>query len=314
MQLRVSFREQHDSGESTFGMSTSLRARHSTPVQEVVALGVNAVRQFRQEVTSGSRPERSFLRGRVETPEMDALLQELESTEGLEEPTVRIHRPHYISQGLWPIRELLGFESQDVLSRVQIKPTPAEECIHMHEQSDRLVMLTKGSGMLNVAPGRPEMFPRNLTRFELHAGDVVFLSRGLGHLFFAGPDSAEALVWHCPYVAHGDPSYQSLMRATSLMKLAPLKDVLFDPLLLSVVYSVHHGCTKTTALCQQLHADRQTIEAALRGLEATKMLTLNDATHWNLHPTLRIEETDGRIHLIRDEDGVTAKVSAKLRT
>lgn len=313
MQLRVTFREPHESGEATFGLSTTLRAKRSTPTREVLALGINAVQQFRSEVESGYREERSYLRGQVDTPAMDSLVNAFESERGFEQPAARLRQRDHTLVDLWSMKQLLGFESQDAVARVRVEPTSTRELIHSHDHSDRLVMLTKGSGVLHVAPGDARYFPRNLTRFELRPGDVVFMSRGTAHLFFADVAATEALVWHSPYIAHGDPMYQTQTKSPSMASLIPLKEVLHDRLLLSVMFGVHRECTDPVALCRALHVERDVLDVALRRLEALRMLERVDELHWQLHPSIRIEQSDGRLHFVRDEDGVTAEVSAKLR-
>ena len=202
MQLRVAFREEHETGESAFALTSSLRTRGTTPTRGTVATGVTVVRQFADEANRGLRPPRSYLRGRVESPSIDRLLREFESPSGFGEPAVRLHQPHRVSEQLWPIRDLLGFESHDVLARVLIHVSSKREFFHMHEYSDRLVLLTKGSGKLHVSPGDGK-------HFTLHPGDLVFLARGAAHVFETDADGAEAIVWHCPYIAHGDPAYQT---------------------------------------------------------------------------------------------------------
>jgi quercetin dioxygenase-like cupin family protein len=313
MELRVAFSEEHETGEATFALTSSLRTRGTTPTRRTVAAGIRAVRQFVDEANRGLRPPRSFLRGRIESPAIDRLLREFESPTGLGEPAVRLHQPHRELQQLWPVQDLLGFESQDLVARVQIQPSSKREFFHTHEHSDRLVLLTKGSGELHVCPGETKLFPRDLTRLTLVPGDVVFLARGTAHAFHAGPESAEALVWHCPYVTHGDPDYQTELKATPAAKLVPLKEVLQDGLLLSVLYAVHSGCTETLTLCQELHIDRAAVEQVLRRLESLRMLLRENDTTWRLHPTFRIEQSEGKLELIRDEDGVTARLSAKVR-
>lgn len=202
MQLRLSFREEHETGESGYGLTSSLRTRGTTPTRRTVAAGVTVVRQFVEEANRGLRPPRSVIRGRVESPAFDKLLGEFESPAGFSVPRVRLHQPHRVSEQLWTVRDLLGFESQDVVARVIIHASAKRELFHTHEHSDRLVLLTKGSGELHVCPDEAK-------HFTLHPGDVVFLARGAAHAFEAGAEGAEAIVWHCPYVTHGDPAYQA---------------------------------------------------------------------------------------------------------
>lgn len=313
MQLRVSFQERHEHGEAHFARSTSLRTRTATPMRETIALGLNTVRQFRGETERGLRSERSYLRGEVESPSMDWLTRQFDSPEGFGEPTVRLHRPRQLSQGLWAVRDLLGFESLDVVARVKFEPSGPAEYMHSHEHSDRLVMLTSGSGKLHISPGDPRHFPRNLTRLDLEAGDVVYLSRGTVHAFQAGPDGAEALVWHCPYVVHGEPQYQTDFKAEPILAAVSLDEVLKDRLLLSLTHRVHCGTTDTTALCSELHRDRKTVEEALDRLVSLRVLVKQPPAGWRLHTTVSIEVADGKVKLTRSEDGVVASVSATLR-
>jgi len=309
MQLRVTFREQHETGESRTGFSTSLRTKNTTPLRETVAFGVNAVRQFREEVEHGIRADRSFLLGSVESPSMERLLGSLE----FDVPKVTLHKPRHIRQMLWPVRDVLSSRSDDVISFVNIEPTNDKEFFHSHDLSDRLVLITRGAGTLFVSPGDPKFFPRDLTQHDLSPGDIVFLSRGTGHQFRAGKDGAQAIVWHCPYIPHGEPEYETELKATNLAMLMPLKAVFADHQLRSLLYAVHLGYTEPVELCEALHIDRVTLDEATSRLETLNFLERVGIVGWRLHPTFRIEESEGRVDFIREEGERVAKVSAPLR-
>lgn len=297
MQLRATFREQHETGESRTGFSSSLRTRDTTPLRGTVAFGVNAVRQFRDEVEQGIRSDRSYLLGSVESPSMEQLLGSLEFSE----PSVTLHKPHYIRQMLWPVRDVLSSDSNDVISFVNIESTSEKEFFHSHDHSDRLVLIAKGSGTLYVSPGDPKYFPRDLTQHDLAPGDLVFLARGTSHQFRAGQDGAQGLVWHCPYIPHGEPEYETELKATTLAMLLPLKAVFADHQLRSLLYAVHLGYTESVEICEALHIDRATLDEAAARLETLKFLEPVGSLGWRLHPTFRIEESEGRVSFIKEE-------------
>ena len=309
MQLRVTFREARETDEPDYGFSTSLRTANSSPMREAVAFGVNASRQFRGEIERGLRPGRSYLLGSVESPSIERLLDTFEFSE----PKVTLRKARHIRQMLWPVRDILSGDSNDVISCVRIEPTKEKEFFHSHEHSDRLVLITKGAGTLYVHPEEPRFFPRGLVQHELEPGDMVFLARGTSHLFYAGDDGASAIVWHCPYIPHGSPEYETELKATSMAMAASLQDVLRDESLMSVLYAIFLGNSEVTALCQALDTDRASVEQVLQRLACLKLVEQSGESAWGLHPTFRIEVADGKIHLIRDQDGTVARVSATIR-
>lgn len=309
MQLRVTFREPQETDEPDYGFSASLRPANSSPMRETVAFGVNASRQFRREIDRGIRSERSYLLGSVESPPLEKLLASFE----FNEPKVTLRKARHIRQMLWPVRDILSCDSDDVISSVRVEPTSEKEFFHSHDHSDRLVLITEGSGTLYIYPDDPRYFPRGLTQHELGRGDLVFLSRGTSHLFHAGDGGTTALVWHCPYIPHGEPEYETEMKATSMALTVALQEVLHDQSLLSVLYAMHLGHRETTALCRALHVDRALLDSSLERLSTLKMIETDGESTWRFHPTFRVEVSDGKVHLVRDQDGTVARVSARLR-
>lgn len=310
MQLRVTIREPRETDEPDYGFSASLRTASSSPIRETVAFGVNASRQFRQEIESGLRSQRCYLLGRIESPSLEQLLDVLEFSE----PKVTLRKSRHIRQMLWPIRDIISSASNDVIACVRLEPTSEKEFFHSHDHSDRLVLITEGSGTLYVYPDDPRYFPRGLTQHELGPGDLVFLARGTSHLFYAGDDGTTAFVWHCPYIPHGEPEYETEMKATTMAMTVVLKEVLDDKPLLSILHAIHLGYRETTSLCRALHFDRDSLESSLQRLSTLKMVESDGESTWRFHPTFRIDVEDGKIHLIRDQDGTVAKVSATIRS
>lgn len=209
MQLRVTFREAWEADESDYGFSTSLRTASSSPMRETVAFGVNASRQFRREIERGLRPRRLCLIGSVESPSIERLLDTFEFSE----PKVTLRKARHIRQMLWPVRDILSCKSDDVISCVRIEPTTAKELFHSHDHSDRLVLITKGAGTLYVHADGPLCAPRGLVQHKLAAGHAIFMARGTSHLFTAGDEGTTAYVWHCPYIPHGAPEYETISSA-----------------------------------------------------------------------------------------------------
>lgn len=310
MQLRVTFREPRETDEPGYGFSASLRPAKSSPMRETVALGVNASRQFRREIDRGLRPERSYLLGSVESPALEKLLGSFEFSE----PKVTLRKARHIRQMLWPVRDILSCDSDDVVSSVRVEPTSEKEFFHSHDHSDRLVLITEGSGTLYIYPDDPNYFPRGLTQHELERGDVAFLARGTSHLFHAGDGGTTALVWHCPYIPHGEPEYETEMKASTMALTVALKEVLHDYALMSVLYAMHLGHRETTALCRALHVGRTSLESSLEQLTALKMVQRVGGSTWRFHPTFRVEVSEGKVHLVREQDGTVARVSATIRS
>lgn len=208
MQLAVSFREVRPDGESRFGMSTDIEDTPGSAIRNAVALGLCAVDQFREEVGTRQREARCVVHGRIDEPSPDWLRDALKSPAGLQPPKVRLYRTPGVSVQLWSVKDVLGFESDDVVSRVAYYAEVTDARLHAHEQSDRLVIVTRGDGLLNVALGNPRQPPQEHRSIRLTTGDVVYLARGAAHGLQVGKTGLEALVLHCPYVPHGDPSYE----------------------------------------------------------------------------------------------------------
>lgn len=210
MQLRVEFTEQSSGYESSFGLDSELDPHRSAAFRTLAGTGVLAVRQVREEAERGLRGPRSLVAGRLKEPSVEWLLEQVESSRVLDDPPVRLHQPGGVSVQLWPLQDILKAPSGDVIARVRFTPPAGGQRFHSHDHSDRCVLILQGRGTLRTLDESAES--QEPSSRALGPGDVVLLPRGLAHLFVPGPERVEALVWHCPYVTHGNPGYLTLRR------------------------------------------------------------------------------------------------------
>jgi mannose-6-phosphate isomerase-like protein (cupin superfamily) len=80
--------------------------------------------------------------------------------------------------------------------------------LHVHEFSDRLLVVTSGLGLFHYLPDGEKS--RELRSVVVGAGDAVLFMRGVVHTFTAPLDDLTLLSYHAPFFEFNDPRQYSL--------------------------------------------------------------------------------------------------------
>lgn len=75
--------------------------------------------------------------------------------------------------------------------------------LHVHEFSDRLLVVTSGLGLFHYLPDARES--RELRSVAVSAGDAVLFMRGVVHTFTAPVGDLTLLSYHAPFLELDDP-------------------------------------------------------------------------------------------------------------
>jgi mannose-6-phosphate isomerase-like protein (cupin superfamily) len=74
--------------------------------------------------------------------------------------------------------------------------------LHVHEFSDRLLVVTSGLGLFHYLPDAAKS--RELRSVVVETGDVVLFTRGVVHTFTAPVGDLTLLSYHAPFFAFDD--------------------------------------------------------------------------------------------------------------
>ena len=74
--------------------------------------------------------------------------------------------------------------------------------LHVHEFSDRLLVVTSGIGLFHYLPHAEKV--RELRSVVVEAGDAVLFTRGVVHTFTAPLDDLTLLSYHAPFFEFDD--------------------------------------------------------------------------------------------------------------
>jgi mannose-6-phosphate isomerase-like protein (cupin superfamily) len=83
--------------------------------------------------------------------------------------------------------------------------------LHVHEYSDRLLVVTSGIGLFHYLPDADKA--RELRSLVVEAGDVVIFTRGLIHTFTAPLGDLTLLSYHAPFFEFDDTRQFTIVSA-----------------------------------------------------------------------------------------------------
>jgi len=103
-----------------------------------------------------------------------------------------------IEGGAWPSDARDG----DTLVFLRFAAGTVDLPLHVHEHSDRFIVIDLGSGLFHYVPLAHD--PNELRSIIVRAGDVIMLTRGLLHTFTAPHMELVLLSYHAPFFAFDD--------------------------------------------------------------------------------------------------------------
>jgi len=116
-----------------------------------------------------------------------------------------------IAGGLWSGRGVLGLDTDDALAHLHFDAGTVELPIHVHEHSDRFIVVEDGEGIYHYAPGTPDSFDGNsVFSVRVRPGDVILFLRNVLHTFSAAAEPLRLLSYHAPQIDFDDPRQYTL--------------------------------------------------------------------------------------------------------
>ena len=115
-----------------------------------------------------------------------------------------------IEGGVWPTTACNG----DALVFLRFASGTVDLPLHVHEFSDRFIVVDDGVGLFHYAPSAIQ--PDKLRSLTEQAGDVIMLTRGLLHTFTAPIEDLVLLSYHTPFFALDDHRQFTIRKAASL--------------------------------------------------------------------------------------------------
>lgn len=110
-----------------------------------------------------------------------------------------------IAGGLLLGRELAGANGDDALAKLRFDPQTVELPIHVHEHSDRFIVVVEGEGRYYYAPGDLKSFDASgVVSVPVRRGDVILFLRNVLHTFGASLKGLTLLSYHAPVIAFDD--------------------------------------------------------------------------------------------------------------
>lgn len=215
--LEIQFEECHEFGTATIGHSSSVGQEPKSAFAEIFAMGLGSMEQLKREIESGHRSAPAYLVGRVKRP---ALASFAKLVAGIEAAfPFEMHSPFEgcdaIAGGVWRGREILSRESDDALVKLRFDEDTCDLPFHMHEHSDRFIVVLEGEGVFHAADAKSRYFPMGgIKPHYVRVGDVVMFTRGLVHTFSAPMSSLTLLSWHIPFIPFDDERQYTVVKAS----------------------------------------------------------------------------------------------------
>lgn len=181
----------------------SVLARTDAAVQ-LFGLLERSLTAFTAEAGEGMFSRRWLRFGSLDSGTFTALLQDLE-----EEHPLELKSPfedvESIAGALWLGSELVHADRSDGIAKLRFQAGTVELPMHVHEHSDRLIVVLNGNGVFHVSNESLASFTgANVRGIAVEPGDVLMFTRNLLHTFSAPSDNLLLLSYHSPAIAFDD--------------------------------------------------------------------------------------------------------------
>lgn len=156
------------------------------------------------EVRAGRLRMPVFLRSAL-TAEARSVQQEFQIDYPLE-----LHSPFEgtdtVAGAVWRGDSLYGHERDDALMKLRFDAGSYELPLHVHEHSDRVIVVLKGGGFFHYTEASPTIFAgEDVRSIPVEPGQVLVITRGLLHTFSSPAQPLFLLSYHAPFIPLDDP-------------------------------------------------------------------------------------------------------------
>lgn len=188
------------------GRRPATRSTWSASLSLIFDVSREVLRRVTAEIAAGCLESRTFLKGRA----ADVGLSNIVIDDLLANYPIRLESPFEntasIAGGLWSGRTLFGDAYEDALAKLSFSAGTLDLPMHVHEHSDRFIVVAAGSGHFWWSEeGLESSSGFHVESVEVRPGDVLVFTRGLMHTFSAPRDRLLLLSFHSPEIAFDDP-------------------------------------------------------------------------------------------------------------
>jgi len=119
-----------------------------------------------------------------------------------------------VAGAAWIGSELFDGDRDDALMKLRFDAGAYELPLHVHEHSDRVIVVLKGSGQFHFTTQTLSGFEgRNVSTLTVEPGMVLVFTRGLLHTFSSPVEPLYLLSYHAPFIPLDDPRQFTLPEA-----------------------------------------------------------------------------------------------------
>lgn len=188
------------------GRRSAARSTWSASLTRIFDLGREVLRRVTVEIAAGCLESRTFLKGGID----DVGLSSMVIDDLLASYPIRLESPFEntasIAGGLWSGRVLFGNTFDDALAKLDFSAGTLDLPMHVHEHSDRFIVVAAGRGRFWWSEEGLESFTgMRVESVEVGRGDVLVFTRGLMHTFSAPRGNLLLLSFHSPEITFDDP-------------------------------------------------------------------------------------------------------------
>ncbi len=172
-------------------------------------LGDTLSARLSAELRAGRLESPAFLRS-VLSPEADEVQQDFQRDYPMELQSP-FEGVDSVAGAVWMGNTLFGPERDDALMKLRFDAGTFELPLHVHDQSDRVIVVLKGSGLFHfTTQAFAEFDGRDVTTVTVEPGMVLVFTRGLLHTFSSPSEPLYLLSYHAPFIPLDDPRQYSI--------------------------------------------------------------------------------------------------------
>lgn len=166
-------------------------------------LGRTLHHRLEVEVRAGRLRRPSFLRGAL-SPAAKAVQEDFQVAYPLELQSP-FEGTESVAGAVWMGESLLGDDRDDALMKLRFDAGSYELPLHVHEHSDRVIVVLRGSGWFHYSQQSPASFDgTGISSINVEPGMVLVFTRGLLHTFSSPDEPLYLLSYHAPFIALDD--------------------------------------------------------------------------------------------------------------
>ena len=111
-----------------------------------------------------------------------------------------------VAGAVWMGDALFGEECDDAIMKLRFDAGAYELPLHVHEHSDRVIVVLRGSGIFHFTGETADLFAGGgVASVRVEPGMVLVFTRGLLHTFSSPEEPLYLLSYHAPFIPLEDP-------------------------------------------------------------------------------------------------------------